>query len=58
MKLAYVVKLNWRDDYMFDDMEDASIFAISAAAHRTEDSGDEQISIRIIDVDKEEVSDD
>ena len=47
MKLAFVVKLGWRDEYMFNNMLDAGAFAIQAATHRTDDSNDDPISISI-----------
>lgn len=59
MKLAYVVKIGWRSEFMFDDMEDAGIFAISAKTHRTENSDNDPISIKVIDLDdQEEAADD
>ena len=59
MKLAYVVTIGWRNQFMFDDMSDAGFFAIQAKTHRTENSEDNQITIKIIDIDAaEEVEDD
>lgn len=59
MKLAYVVKIGWRNEFRFDDIEEAGTFAVQAKTHRTENSNDDQISIKVIDVDvAEEVEDD
>ena len=58
MKLAYVVKIGWRNEFMFDDMNDAGSFAIQAKVHRTDGSDDEQISIKVIDIDDSEVAED
>ena len=58
MKLAYVVKIGWRNEFKFDDMNDAGSFAIQAKTHRTENSDDDQISIKVIDLDESEVAED
>lgn len=57
-RLSYVVKIGWRCEFEFDDMEDAGSFAIQAAAHRTANSDKDEIIIKIKDNDPdEEVSD-
>ena len=59
MKTAYLVKIGWRCEFMFDNINDAGTFAAQAANHRTEDSDNDKISITLIDLDKsEEVDDD
>lgn len=55
--LKYIVKIGWRCEFEFDSVDDAGSFAVQAKTHRTENSNNDPISIKIID-DSEEVDDD
>lgn len=55
--LKYIVKIGWRCEFEFDNILDAGSFAEQAKTHRTENSDNDPISIKIFD-ESEEVSDD
>lgn len=55
--LKYIVKIGWRSEFEFDNIDDAGSFAVQAKTHRTDDSDKDAISIQIIDT-SEEVDDD
>ncbi len=55
--LKYVVKIGWKYEYEFDNINDAGSFAVQARTHRTENSDKDTISIKILD-DSEEDDDD
>lgn len=58
MKLAYVVKIGWQCEFMFDNMYDAGTFTTLAGNHRTENCNVDMITITLIDLDKSEGVDD
>lgn len=54
MILNYLVRIGWRQEFMFDDPEDATTFAVMAAKNRTACSDQDTIGIDIINVDDPE----
>ena len=55
MDKKYLVRIGWRQEFMFDDPIFAMVFADSAAEHRTAISDQDTISIEIVNVDEPEV---
>lgn len=55
MKLYYLVHIGWRQEFKFDDPEDATTFAVMAAKNRTASSDQDTISIEILNADEPEV---
>lgn len=47
MKFKYLVHIGWRQEFRFNDSEDARMFAVTAAKHRTVSSDQDIISIEI-----------
>lgn len=55
--LKYIVKIGWSCEFEFDSIDDAGSFAVQAKTHKTENSDQDAISIKILDT-SEEVNDD
>lgn len=45
--IAYLVKLGWRSEFLFDDLKEAASFARAAFLNRTGEEADDEISIVI-----------
>lgn len=50
--MKYIVKLDWRNTYEFDDANTAINFAGVAVTHRTEE--DSEVTITVVEEEREE----
>ena len=52
--MKYLVKIAWRAEFMFDNIEEAATFVSTAIQHRIPGDDNDEIVIKVIEEGKEE----